>query len=378
MFVRGSQGSREGLLGGRARGSSGAYQGVVQRAPQGSDFRLCVAMVSRMTLILSHSSALQYLRLVDEGLVHARPVIAQPGRLACEKQVPDVVPGTHAQKLRSLTRPLHTLNNSRNHYPSTTDCVFRAWRALPDGSLLDVGDGLVVAAPELIFAQMASKLSSIELICLGFELCGIYPNAANARKGVVGRTPLTTPAKLAKFVAACANEPGVRAARAALPYIESMSASPMETAAFLRLSLPYRLGGRNFPKPLINYRIGLGARDRKVSSKNFYLCDLYWPERRLAVEYDSDLHADARKIAQDASRRNALLHKGIEVVTITKGQMYDFDEFERTAEVIRRKLKVDFSPRCRDYSARRAKLIKTVLAGRVCAVGEDWLREPWL
>lgn len=66
-----------------------------------------------------------------------------------------------------------------------------------------------------------------------------------------------------------------------------------------------------------------------------YICDLYWPAARLAVEYDSDLaHTGSHRIARDSRRRNEIQSMGVAVVTITKAQAYSLSEFDMVAHQI--------------------------------------------
>ena len=77
--------------------------------------------------------------------------------------------------------------------------------ALPGGSFVRVSDGLLLCSPELCFLQMASRVSFLQLVKLGHELCAVEqatsascrpppserskPTCADAREWPAARSP---------------------------------------------------------------------------------------------------------------------------------------------------------------------------------------------
>ena len=127
--------------------------------------------------------------------------------------------------------------------------------------------------------------------------------------------------------------------RRALRWAIDGSASPMETNTALLLCLPPLEGGYGFELPTMNAMVGAGLRQRSVTRRSCYRCDLFWERGKVAVEYDSDLwHTGAERIASDSARRNALAAMGITVVDVTRLQINDLAEFDRIAHVLARLL----------------------------------------
>lgn len=192
---------------------------------------------------------------------------------------------------------------------------------------------IYASTPEFCFLQMAEKLSIDELIALGFELCGTY--ARSEEETLYNAFPLTSREKLVSFVDRCAGFRGVKKARRALQYVIDGSASPMETALAMMLSLPYSLGGFGIEQPVLNYHIDLSAYLKKVTTGTYYVCDLYWENARLAVEYDSDFaHSGVNKTAKDAMRRSVLTTHGVSVLSVTRPQVMNSQAFYELAHLV--------------------------------------------
>lgn len=106
--------------------------------------------------------------------------------------------------------------------------------------------------------------------------------------------------------------------------------------------LPKRtMGGYGLPFPKLNFPIEPTSAVRKAAHKQRYVLDLYWPKRKIDVEYDSDsYHASSEGIASDAQRRNALQLMGVTVITVTRGQLYNAASFDRTARIIATSIRV--------------------------------------
>ena len=95
------------------------------------------------------------------------------------------------------------------------------------------------------------------------------------------------------------------------------------------------LGGYGFSFPALNKRITLTKSARKHFSKDYYVCDMYWPDEKVAVEYDSDQHhTGSDRIASDSKRRNALATSGVRVISVTKQQLMNSSELESAARTI--------------------------------------------
>ena len=125
---------------------------------------------------------------------------------------------------------------------------------------------------------------------------------------------------------------GVRQARGALEYLADGADSPRETALYLLLTMPNRLGGYGFRRPELNGRVDISEYAQGRLGKAYLRCDQVYRDKKgnaIAVgEYDSnERHIylsnevgetvfNVEKILSDDERREAIVESGAEVVTI--------------------------------------------------------------
>ena len=230
----------------------------------------------------------------------------------------------------ACTFPLQAIVTSKQAETNTSHVHARATTLpLPAGCFTHIRGSLFASTPEFAFAQMASKLTFSQLIALGFELCGTY--ASDAYGHSTSNAPaLSSATRLAAFVN---RTPGFRhrpMALQALPHILDGSASPRETHVVMMLSLPYRHGGYGFPKPIMNQVIRLPHNAHDTGGH--LVCDLYWPQWKLDLEYDSDEHhASPDRIGKDAQRRTRLESVGITSINVSNSQVKSGEKFNQLA-----------------------------------------------
>lgn len=230
------------------------------------------------------------------------------------------------------------------------------------GSFAKVNQSICVAAPEAVFLQLARRLDMVSLVKLGMELCGTYSIDPTAEGGFRQREPLASVAAIRRYLARAAGVGGAKKANQALSYVVDGSASPAETNAVILLCLPTSLGGFGLPKPELNRRFELPDNAKALARQSTFKCDLYWPQIKTAIEYDSDLwHSGEVRHTGDSVRRNAIEHLGLTVVTMTKGQLYDARETERIALIVARRLHRYHPSNRKDLLARRYELRRAVL-----------------
>lgn len=200
---------------------------------------------------------------------------------------------------------------------------------------IKLGTDLYVCTPELLFVQMASVLSEIELAFLGCELCGAYGFSAEGK--LCSRPQLTDVGRIEEYLCQHPGMHGRKKALWAVRHAVNSCASPMEAELVLRLSLPARMGGYGIVKPQVNTPINLGGAAQKAFGFPYITPDLFWEEARLALEYDSDEeHVGADTIARDARRRLALQAEGVRVITVTNEQMKSLADFDALAREVAR------------------------------------------
>ncbi|RDB63871.1 hypothetical protein C1878_03520 [Gordonibacter sp. 28C] len=318
-----------------------------------------------MNMILAYTSALEFWRSALSDAGSAR----DPCRTC---KLPENAPTSFfAQehplvKNGALSLPVHVLALD-GHRRNTPGLVVHQTKPLPVGSLRAItlpngGEALLVTSPELTFVHLASLLSFPRAVHLGCELCGTYAPDESQPYRVRNRTPLTTPARLAAYLNRIEGVRGAKAARQALPFVMSGSASPRESTLTALLTLPCTRGGSNVSRPRMNAPVPLGKRAGWITDRDFFRCDLLWPGEKVAVEYDSTLcHTGATRIAEDAARRNALESLGLTVVTATWRQVTNYREYNRFARILAGHLGTRIRPRCRDYPARQLALRSELL-----------------
>jgi hypothetical protein len=186
---------------------------------------------------------------------------------------------------------------------------------LPAGAVV-TRNGMSVASPELLFLELASKLTIHRLILLGLQLCSHPPGIPSGA--------VTTKQKLNVFLTKTPGHLGHSRALRAVKYMENGSASIMESIAYMILTLPHSLGGFGLNGAVFNYEIKLknGARIRLGQNRCF--TDLYYRQAKLAVEYESfAYHKSPLDQGRDIMRSAALERQGIDVMRLSTIQLYD-------------------------------------------------------
>jgi len=148
-----------------------------------------------MEWIMSHQSALEFWqRTVYNDIPRMKKLRAMKAKAKMTEA--DLI---KADIFRDFTMPLHVLvadGNARkvrhNIYCHTCSKEF------PGGSFVQTDTGLIVSSPELCFLQMADELSFVDLVKLGFEICGSF--RPDKKKGFRNEQPLTSAAKLKAYI----------------------------------------------------------------------------------------------------------------------------------------------------------------------------------
>lgn len=312
-----------------------------------------------MTLCLSHKSALAILREAS----------ASPCQLQSLKKrtLPSLTPSASDIKQLNaaypLLHPVHVLvtDTSQRRALKGMVCHTAPEHTLPR-HILETAQGLLVEGPELYLLHAARELPLPRLLEQAFELCGGYRLNKNNPRGFVDAVPLTSRTRLEQFAATIGESKGSCLLKRALAYVCDGSRSPMETVIVLLLCLPPRLGGYGLPLPQMNYRVDVTHNGRKISSNRYFVCDAFWPDAWLDVEYDSDLvHTGSTRIAHDAKRRNGLTSLGVTVITVTRAQALNCDEMDRIAHAAARLLGVRLRRGGNTWIKARAQLRRQLL-----------------
>lgn len=188
---------------------------------------------------------------------------------------------------------------------------------LPVGAVKKI-NGQMVASPELLFLQLASKLDIHRLILLGLQLCSYPPGSPSGA--------ITTKQKLKTFLAKTSGHRVQRKAIRATMYLENGSASVMESIAYMILTLPYVLGGYGLKGAVFNHEIRLKDEAGKRLGQKRCFADLYYGPAKLAVEYESfAFHSSPLEQGKDAIRSEILGRQGVIVMHLSTIQLYDKD-----------------------------------------------------
>lgn len=224
----------------------------------------------------------------------------------------DLILGQSKEELKCAH---YTYFNSEKRYASKDQKAYLCQGPLPSGAVIRKRK-VIVASPELLFVQLASKLDAHRLILLGLQLCSHVPGKPSEA--------ITTTQKLRNFTAKMEGQQGYRKATIALKHIENGSASIMEAMAYMILALPHTLGGYGFDGPFFNFEIKIKDEFGKQIGLKRCFADLYYKSAKVAVEYDSfAFHNSPAEQGKDALRAAILERQGIAQMSLRTIQLYN-------------------------------------------------------
>lgn len=310
-----------------------------------------------MKLVLSHETALSHLRAHRE---RGRDRI-EPARIRTLNDCACTLKQVEQFPLPFLVDNEHTIHvlvpapamqcKSKVHTCHVLACE------IPQGAFCRIGEDIYTASPELLFVEMATKLSFIDLILFGLELCGTYTLLANGKRGFYNCPAAATKRQLASFAERAKGMRGAAIALRALRWVIDGSNSPIESALMLYLCLPIRLGGYGFPPPSFNPKTKLGKRAHMMLDYETMRCDLHWINKHVVVEYDSSQeHLNPQTSAEDWRRSNVLQYKDISKITVTPQMITNHTQFDVVARQLAKKLGVRMTSRKLLYSKARREL----------------------
>ena len=334
-----------------------------------------------MRLYLGPKSSLELIRFL-RGANSAEGIEGTPVR---KRSLSDAINTAKAIKelditaqlwLEHVEQPIHAFVPERAKGTSTKHLVTHVFsQQIPNGAFLNLGHGVCICTPQFTFLQLASKLESLELLALGMELCGTYsrwnPDAGsgglaaardmeNARSCTYDLPPVVNAKQLAAFVNRMSGQRGAIGARKVTRWVLDRSASPMETATYLLLCLPRRLGGYGLPQPMLNPVLKISSPD---GVKKRYP-DLFWHGPNIDVEYNSDeAHSGEWARYRDSKREVELTVADVRVLPLTRPQLMDAHEFDGFAHGLRRMLGIRARPFDPEWPYRRDELRRILLPG---------------
>lgn len=179
---------------------------------------------------------------------------------------------------------------------------------LPPRAFVDVGGGIAISSPELLFLELATIMSPPVHALLGLELCGTFSrDPLDPRNGEVtfDVRPVTTVRALGAFLDACPRGRAVDAARRTLARIDDDCWSPMEATIAALTALPfvelgYELGAvdLNVRRPNDPTLVAMGCRESRVP-------DVEIRGSRVGFNYDGHAHLDLEAVVGAAAGGDA-------------------------------------------------------------------------
>ena len=187
-------------------------------------------------IALSHTSALRYLRSQSE-IKRLSPSKTPSAFGISRYDAPRL-----AQRFDAVgDGTVHVLVTEQRRRRSISSVTCHLAEKIPPNGFTHIEGDIFCSSPELCFLQMARVLPLLQLIKLGFELCGCYALAPDGR--AIEQPALTSKDRIDDFLRSAKGARGVAQARQALAHIVEGSASPRETALAMLLCLPPCRGG---------------------------------------------------------------------------------------------------------------------------------------
>ena len=202
--------------------------------------------------------------------------------------------------------PLHVAVESQERRPKLrgVEASVRGG-SVPRDAYLNVGGGVAISSPELLFAELAEMMSPEVLLLTGLELCGSFSrDPVNPRDGNIRfDLPHATSADaIRRFLEESTYIRELSAARLVAPYLVDNAWSPMEAIVAVMALLPHELMGYGLGPLVLNPRKTLEGADSSFAQKATRVPDIMFGDTGVGINYDGGGHWDMKAVAEAAAK----------------------------------------------------------------------------
>ena len=192
---------------------------------------------------------------------------------------------------------------SRLRMKGARNIIYGSAQSLPAHPFIEVAQGLAISCPELIFLEMAAKMTMERLVMLGHELCGSFSrNPHDPRNGnvMLWCPPATSSGRIEEFIRATKWNAQAERALRALSFVSDGAWSPTESIIATMVNLPYEEFGYGLGRCELNKKVDTSVELANAIGKNDRRPDLLFKDAPVGLNYDGAVHLDLDKIAQAA------------------------------------------------------------------------------
>ena len=259
--------------------------------------------------------ALRVYRASGRSLTHARRDLPSPDPSPRRRWTSGLIPlGPLAlEHPPSSSEPIEVIvpRQEERLRGSFVSCRVRS-TSLPEESFVDLGDGVSIPSPELLFLELADVMHPAVHALLGYELCGTYARSASSpRLGDVTYdvAPVTSVERIGAYLDRVGRRQSVLVARRNLGFVANNAWSPMEAVVALMARLPAEDLGYGFGEIDLNVRHGATPELVALGCKDSRVPDIELRGMHVGFNYDSHDHLKLESImaaeTEEASVRAA-------------------------------------------------------------------------
>lgn len=233
---------------------------------------------------------------------------------------------------------------------------------LPYDHIDELTPGIFITDETFTFVFAAEWMDKIEYLEYGYEVCGDYRMGLGPSDSYSEQPATTSKNQITELLDQHPGKPGATRARLALRHIYDHSASPMETASAIALSLPTNEGGLGIRGIELNKPLEIPKRLWHCTKARTLKIDaiISYKRKELGIEYKGGFHDEVDRKGADAEREAVLSQMGYRIVSLTSAQFGNQLAFHRAMNSIREALGM---PRCTDaeYQRKQNELRKALI-----------------
>lgn len=249
-----------------------------------------------------------------------------------------------------------------------------------DGALCRVitedDEDLYVVSPAFHIVLRCLELPFPAALMVAMEFCGTYELRPTLETGFAKRPrALCHGEEIRRAIrhiderrAAGSQLKGIRTARMVAQEVIDGSASPRESGLAAVLSVPKRQGGAGLGGLVLNYERELtGAAGAFLPGQRHLIYDLFWPDSRLGLEYDSSTwHTEDGARDKDGRRRLAADAMGDELLSVSPTLCRRPAIVDELVETVASKLGRPGSKGASERTRARQAKLRSICLGRHC------------